>query len=995
MSIFEMTIQHKTGDGWPISVRYQPGPDALAQWRSDTLVLDQKRLKSLLPSQKEYGLLLGKALFKTKLRDAFVGADSAASTSHEPLHVLLTIEGSDLRDLHWEQLCAPLDRDWDHLLLNQRTPFSLNLRSGAKRDFPPIGPHDLNALILVAGPDDLDDDFGLEPFDVSTTVSSIKAALSGTPSKVIASVPGSIGPPTLNALIGHLTVGTSTGKYTLLHIVCHGKVVADPGETVLYFPEDESGRPVWATTLIERLSRLKDLPYLTFLSTCESADPRAEAGLGGVGHRLVRELGIPAVVAMTDTITIETAEALASTFYARLREHGQVDIALSEALAGLQGRYDVTVPALFGRLEGGPLFSAAPPAVEGRAARHRRRTLELVENIWVRDALDQKLHGVAMMGLDMEERADAVPRPFNADIQMPGAPRHQLPRSTRIVDVFDGTKNSLLILGAPGAGKTVTLLELTRQTIHRARRDPTQPIPVVFHLSSWAAKKGSIADWLVEELKTKYYIPREVARSWVEDDELLLLLDGLDEVEAKAREDCVRALNAFREEHMVQMAVCSRTAEFEALNTPLKLGGAYLLQPLTPEQIDQYLRRAGPELEAVRNTMQDDPVLRKEAETPLMVAIIAQAYHGTPAEELGSFDTPEERRKDLFDRYIQRRLHGIAPDHPYTPEDTIGWLAWLAVQMRDHGQSIFLIERLQFDWLPPAQRSLLVKRLAWGLGLVFALILLAMWSLIPTEGQSDSGLFQLLRDRGWWVVTALFTGIFSGWLIWSEWKIELPPLRSARWVGFGPLLRWLKSWPKYPVRLFVGTVIFLIISLSIGLTLYADHVWEASLLPPLGAGLVVAGFVLLIGAVQSAIEPAEIATTTVPNQGIRQSARMAPLAFLGTGIATALILGLGLLVFTSLHSDGTPSEGKWFSMLRISVWLALDAGLVFGGLAALLHTVLRLQLWHNGSIPWRYADFLDHAAQLTFLHKVGGAYIFVHRRLMDHFASLYQEPSHE
>ena len=73
--------------------------------------------------------------------------------------------------------------------------------------------------------------------------------------------------------------------------------------------------------------------------------------------RLVRELGMSAVLAMTDKVTIHTAQALSTAFYSRLREHGEVDRALSEALGTLQGQYDVTVPALFSRLGGRALFS--------------------------------------------------------------------------------------------------------------------------------------------------------------------------------------------------------------------------------------------------------------------------------------------------------------------------------------------------------------------------------------------------------------------------------------------------------------------------------------------------------------------------------------------------------------------------------------------------------------------------------------------------------------
>jgi predicted NACHT family NTPase len=93
----------------------------------------------------------------------------------------------------------------------------------------------------------------------------------------------------------------------------------------------------------------------------------------------------------------------------------------------------------------------------------------------------------------------------------------------------------LLILGEPGAGKTTTLLELTRDLIARAEQDVNHLIPVVFNLSSWAVQRQKLADWLVEELKTKYDIPKEIRQDWVKKQQLLPLLDGLDEVKAEYR----------------------------------------------------------------------------------------------------------------------------------------------------------------------------------------------------------------------------------------------------------------------------------------------------------------------------------------------------------------------------------------------------------------------------------------------------------------------------
>ena len=56
---------------------------------------------------------------------------------------------------------------------------------------------------------------------------------------------------------------------------------------------------------------------------------------------------------MTDQVSIHTTQELATAYYARLREHGEVDSALAQALVGLKvPGYDLTIPAIFSRLGG-------------------------------------------------------------------------------------------------------------------------------------------------------------------------------------------------------------------------------------------------------------------------------------------------------------------------------------------------------------------------------------------------------------------------------------------------------------------------------------------------------------------------------------------------------------------------------------------------------------------------------------------------------------------
>jgi hypothetical protein len=207
----------------------------------------------------------------------------------------------------------------------------------------------------VASPQGLER-YRLSPFNVEATVSSLRAAIGPIPSDVLSTTSDAVGPPTLDALCERLT----STSYPLVHVVCHGRYSPDISDTVLYLEnEEQQVDPVTASRLLDRLSHLRGargLPQLVFLATCESASPQAEGALGGLAQRLVRELGLPAVLAMTEPVLLGTAEALSSTFYQRLCTLGHVDLALAEACAGLAERPDSTVPALYSRLGALPLF---------------------------------------------------------------------------------------------------------------------------------------------------------------------------------------------------------------------------------------------------------------------------------------------------------------------------------------------------------------------------------------------------------------------------------------------------------------------------------------------------------------------------------------------------------------------------------------------------------------------------------------------------------------
>lgn len=327
---------------------------------------------------------------------------------------------------------------------------------------------------------------------------------------------------------------------------------------------------------------------------------------------------------------------------------------------------------------------------------NRYRMLNRVQSRWITGFLDL-VSSAALITLNLRLRSDAVASPWRAKNQEPyAAPSTGIEHTQHIVEVYDEVDGELLILGEPGAGKTTLLLELTRELVERCRRDELFPIPVIFHLSGWAERMVSLEVWLAEELNLKYQVPLQVAQKWIDNDEILPLLDGLDEVEQAARPACVEAINTYRQKHgFLPMVVCCRTSDYASLPTRLVLGMAVEVQPLTYGQIHGYISKSGQDLTMMEAALKTDPGLYEIVSTPLMLNILAYSSQEMSQEEVR---TLQSSRYKVFEHYIERLLRKEATRR-YTPAKIQRWLSWLAWRMTEHSQVEFYVERMQPDWL--------------------------------------------------------------------------------------------------------------------------------------------------------------------------------------------------------------------------------------------------------------------------------------------------------
>src|ERR1700757_4675250 len=95
-----------------------------------------------------------------------------------------------------------------------------------------------------------------------------------------------------------------------------------------------------------------------------------------------------------------------------------------------------------------------------------------------------------------------------------------------------------------------------------------------------------------------------------------------------------------------------------------------------------------------------------------MLSVMSLAFQGAGSNEIAGQkeDSLEERRKQIFRLYVQQMFQRKGTTSPvFSKEKTIGWLSWLAQKMRQHSESVFLVEGLQPSWLDTKAQWLVYK----------------------------------------------------------------------------------------------------------------------------------------------------------------------------------------------------------------------------------------------------------------------------------------------
>jgi len=613
----------------------------------------------------------------------------------------------------------------------------------------------------------------------------------------------------------------------------------------------------------------------------------------------------------------------------------------------------------------------------------RIELLEKIQRERVDPYLSQGLRQVTRIDLRLAETPDAVQPKLRIYASRESGIDVEGPIQGPIQSVFrQMASGRLLILGEPGTGKTNILMELAQSLIADAKVDESSPIPIVFSLPRWTLGKGSrtLVQWLEDDIHVEYGCSLAVAETLVQQEGILPLLDGLDEVAEGRRASCVDAIHTYlRERNLGRVVVCCRMEEYEKL-PKLELGAAVRLEKLTRQDVEREISK--PHLGCVREALRADPQLWEVVDTPLWLHVLYCAARVKPPS--GSRNLrPTDR---LYARYVEyalgRNPEG-SPRRRTTREPLLRYLVWLAAEMRRRNQTQFALEEMDFSLLAS-------ERTRWA----------ALWSELLTIAL----IFGPIGALGAGLVGGLMFGLIGG-LVGGLSLVLIGGLVVRLSRG---LLVWRKnpevaeelcfSWRsgifgfRYGLRygLIAGLIAGLGGGLMLGLVVGLDDGLITGLSAGLSLGLSVGlSLVLLAGlmfGLEAALETRSMSVRLAPNRGTQRSLHHAMTI---AGGAVALVLSVGLLMVDGFHLLAPRFLGITQAALACLLLWGLALGFKKGGFFALQHYTIRLFLWRQGVVPLRYVRFLNEAVERLFLIRRGGSYEFFHLTFRDFMARAF------
>jgi hypothetical protein len=522
----------------------------------------------------------------------------------------------------------------------------------------------------------------------------------------------------------------------------------------------------------------------------------------------------------------------------------------------------------------------------------------------------------------------------------------------------------LVVLGEPGAGKTMLMVRLVLDLL--ARRADGRPVPVLAPVGSWNPAEQDLRDWLSARLAIDYQAlanppspdtgePTQAA-ALLAAGLIVPILDGLDEIPGEVRGPAISRINdAVRPG--AQLVVTCRSQQYRDAVRPeggaevtLRGSAAVELRPLDAGVVRDYVcdDAAGPAARArwgpVLKLIGTEAPAGQALGTPLMVGLARAIYNPRPGELAGALRDPAELcdpalgdrvavESLLFDAFIPAAYR---PDQAgrWTAQDPQNWLVYLA-------------RHLEFKIVGPDLAWWQLRLAVPGVGLGLAVAA----GVVAGAGAAVAAVLGGLSGKGLLIVAlvAAVAGVIAGGVAASR---PLPtPARGIRWKR--PSLR----------VVLVGAVpgLFLVIAGISTKGGFADSVWFG-----VSIGVIVGLFAWLV-AQQGA--PIDISSAASPSAVLARDRTAAIVTGVGAGVV--LCAGIALWAAVTVSVIGRVALGSPPSPL-----IVFGAGVgAVAGVAVALRTaspsygLARAWLALRHQLPWQLMGFLADAHKRGVLRQ--------------------------
>jgi len=564
------------------------------------------------------------------------------------------------------------------------------------------------------------------------------------------------------------------------------------------------------------------------------------------------------------------------------------------------------------------------------------------------------------------------------------------------------SQRRLVVVGEPGAGKTVAVSLLLLDLLDLRRQHPDELLPVRFNASTWNPGTASFSAWLTGRLAADYGVSRPVAAKLVESGRVLPVVDALDEMDIPDHQpDRARRgldqLNttAWRGKPVV---LACRADTYDRVRAAANDAGLHLattvtLLPLAPPMVGAYLntrrRSAGMPAQAwepVARLLRRKPAgaLAQALDTPWMLTLAAghlQRGGEQAVARLTDMLDPDAIREYLISEIVATAVAEqpltVHATRRYRAPQVHTWLHHLARHLDDLGtagkdSTAVGLDRIG-DMARARSRVLFAITLAAVTGMAGAAVgALTMGVAYAVEFDSALAVTKAGSSAiGFGAGAAIINGI-------RAWRVDSVRAKRSIWHAHshGAPRRWRRSLlVAGGATIAVVATLTLTYQLLVRLTTLTGidphvHWWS----PPLVLAAYGIAVAAVYGSSRHGLPPLDERRT------LTDDAR--------SGIVAGILLGaaVGLVVVSNTSATGLPAQWPLIRGAAIAIPFGFVAGLTWSH--ASVRYLCAQALFASQNMFCRHpAAFLEWAHQAGLLRVTAASYQFRHHTLQHWLAT--------